>query len=347
MSKFLFLKPFEKEGLSLKNRLVMSAMTREFADENHCPTDEMRAYYERRAAHGIGLILSEGTIVHPSGDGYPTVPYMYTDENVAAWSKVVAAVQAHGAKMFCQLWHCGRISHPDYLNGAVPVSSSAIAPEGNHSRLKKPFVTPRALETQEIPEVVEMFVRAAQQALRAGFDGVEIHAGHGYLIDQFFDSRVNHRTDAYGGSIGNRCRLALMIARRVLEVAGPTRTSVRISPSREMNGLYEWPNLEAMLDYLIPELDAAGVRILDVSCARSDYAQTSGRMVRLIRPRWPHILMAGASLPPEAADKEIRDGVIDLVTYGRHILANPDFIEKITRGGPLVPYETEMLKTLY
>lgn len=347
MNKYFFLEPFGKEGLHLKNRLVMTAMTRSFADGKHSPTDEMRAYYERRAAHDIGLILTEGTIVHPSGDGYPNVPYMYADEHVAHWKKVVDAVHVHGAKMFCQLWHCGRISHPDYLNGALPVSSSAIAAEGNHSKLKKPFVAPRALETEEIPEIIEMFVHATHRALRAGFDGVEIHAGHGYLFDQFFDSRINHRTDHYGGSIENRCRFALMTVERVLEIAGPTRTSVRISPSREMNGLYEWPDLEAMLDYVIPELDTMGLRILDVSSARSDYLQTSGRMVRLIRPRWVHILMAGASLSPEQADEEVKNGFIDLVTCGRHILANPDYIQKITRGEKLTPYDNEMLKSLY
>lgn len=347
MNDYFFLKPFQKEGLSIKNRLVMSAMTRNFADKNHCATDLMREYYARRAKNGIGLILTEGTIIHPSGDGYPDVPYIYTDAHMESWKKVTEAVHAEGAKIFCQLWHCGRISDPFYLNGELPVSSSVLPGEGVHSRLKTPFVAPRALQTDEIPGIVDMFAHAAENALRAGFDGVEVHAGHGYLLDGFLDNNVNDRTDAYGGSIENRCRFPLMVIKKVLQIAGPMRTAVRISPSREMNGLYEWPEKEAMLAYLIPKLDEIGLRILDVSCARSDYFKTSGMTIRQIRPLWPHILMGGASLPPREADEEIKNGFIDLVTYGRYILANPNFVGKITKGEALVEYSKDLLKILY
>lgn len=347
MNDYFFLKPFEKFGLALKNRLVMTAMTRNFADKNHCATDLMRAYYERRAKDGVGLILTEGTIIHPSGDGYPDVPYIYTEEQVESWKPVVKAVQAQGTKIFCQLWHCGRISDPVFLDGALPVSSSNLPGVGVHSRLKTPFVSPRALEADELPDIVEMFAHAARNALAAGFDGVEVHAGHGYLLDSFFDSNVNTRTDDYGGSIPNRCRFPLQVIKSVLEVAGPLKTSVRISPSREMNGLYEWPERDAMLAYLIPALDAMGVRILDVSCTHANYFETSGTVVRLIRPVWPHIIISGASLAPEKADEEIQAGFIDLVTYGKFILANPDFVEKITSGRELAPYSKELLKTLY
>lgn len=312
----------------------------------------MRAYYERRAADGVGLILTEGTIIHPSGDGYPNVPYIYTDNQIKKWKEVVDAVHAHDAKIFCQLWHCGRISHPDYFNGNLPVSSSAVRPEGNAPRTQKPMVTPRALEHDEVPQVIEMFAEATHKALKAGFDGVEIHGGHGYLIDQFFDSRINQRIDEYGGSVQNRCRFGIEVTKAVLDIAGPERTSLRISPSREMGGaLYEWPDLEEMIDYLIPELDELGLRILDISCARSDtvhiYDSTSGKIVRRVRPLWPHTILSGASLPPEKADEELESGLVDLITYGRFILANPDFVKKITNGEPLVPYNTKMLKTLY
>ena len=346
------LEPFSKYNLSLKNRVVMSAMTRNFADADHNPTDLMRAYYERRAANNVGLILTEGTIIHPSGDGYPDVPYIYTDAQMDAWKYITDAVHAYGAKIFCQLWHCGRISHPDYLGGKLPVSSSAVRPEGNAPHMQVPMVTPHALLHDEIPGIVEMFKEAAKKALAAGFDGVEIHGGHGYIIDQFFDSRINQRTDEYGGSIENRCRFGLDIVKAVLDVTGPERTALRISPSREMSGvLYEWLNLDDMIVYLIPQLDVLGLRILDISCARSDtvniYQSTSGKLARMIRPRWPHIIIAGASLPPEEAEKEIADGFVDLVTYGRFILANPDFVKKITAGEPLIPYNPEMRKTLY
>lgn len=348
MNKHSFLKSFEKEGLQLKNRLVMTAMTRNFADQNHCATDLMREYYERRAKGGVGLILTEGTIIHPSADGYPDVPYINTDEQVESWKKVTNAVHSHDTKIFCQLWHCGRISDPQYLNGEFPVSASDLPGEGVHSRTKRPFVAPRALTAEEMPDIVEMFAHSTELALRAGFDGVEVHAGHGYLLDGFFDSTVNNRTDEYGGSIENRCRFPLMVFKRVLEIAGSDRVAVRIAPSRDLNGrLHDWPDRDAMLDYLIPQLDAVGLRILDISCVHSDYSKTSGVVVRHIRPIWPHVIISGASLPPEKADEEIEGGCIDLVTYGRFIIANPDFVEKITKGEPLVEYSREMLNTLY
>lgn len=351
----LLLSPFSKYGLTLKNRVVMSAMTRNFADTNHNPTDLMRAYYERRAENGVGLILTEGTIIHPSGDGYPRVPHIYTDEQIEKWKHVTDAVHKHGGTIFCQLWHCGRISHPDYLGGNLPVAPSAVRPEGNAPHLEVPMVTPRALEHDEIPEIVEMFAEATRKALQAGFDGVEIHGGHGYLIDEFFDSRINQRTDEYGGSVENRCRFGLEVTKAVLEIGGPERTILRISPSREMGGaLYEWPQLEDMITYLIPKLDVIGLRMLDISCARSDtlniYHATSGNIVRLTRPLWPHIIIAGASLPPERAEEEIKNGFVDLITYGRFILANPDFVKKITpplQGESLVPYDPEMRKILF
>lgn len=352
MRDLILLQPFDLYGLSLKNRIVMSAMTRNFTGKNHAPTDLMADYYARRAEHGVGLILTEGAIVHPSGDGYPDVPYIYNETHIAGWQKVVDKVHGFHTPIFCQLWHCGRISHPDYLGGELPVSSSAVKPEGVTSRSKKSFVTPRALTREEMPEVVAMFANAAKNAKSAGFDGVEIHGAHGYLIEQFLDSRINQRIDEYGGSVENRSRFLLEVVEAVLAVVGSNRTALRISPSREMGGvLYEWPDMEAMLSYLVPKLNKIGLKILDVSCARSDqfeiYFNTSGKALRIIRPLWPHIIMAGASLAPERADEEIRSGFIDLATYGRFILANPDFVERIRDGKDLVPYNVEMLKTLY
>ena len=344
---YFFLKPFAQDGLSLKNRVVMSAMTRNFSSEDHLATDEMKDYYARRAKYGVGLILTEGTIIHPLADGYPRVPYIYTKEQTESWKKVVDAVHKEDTKIFCQLWHCGRISHPDYLGGQIPVSVSNIKPDGNAPRINQPFVAPRALLTEEIPEIVEMFEVATRNALLAGFDGVEIHAGHGYLLDSFFDSRINNRTDQYGGSIENRCRFPLMVLKAVLAIAGPFSTSLRISPSREMNGIYEWPDKDEMLAYLLPEMERLGLTILDVSCARSDYRKTSGKVVHAIRSKWKGTLMSGASLSFEDADEEVKSGYIDLVTYGRFLIANPDLVQKIEEGSPLVPYDTQMLKTLH
>lgn len=351
MQNLTILKPFKLFDLNLKNRIVMTAMTRNFADKNHVPTNLMREYYTLRAKNGIGMILTEGTIIHPSGDGYLSVPYIYTNAQIKGWQKITSSVHKFKTGIFCQLWHCGRISHPDYLGGAIPVSSSAVRPEGVTSRTKKPFVTPRALKLNEIPQIIKMFSKAAQNALSAEFDGVEIHGGHGYLLDQFLDSRINQRHDAYGGSIENRCRLLLEVVKAVLDVTGTDKTILRISPSREMKGIiYNWPNLEEMIRYLIPKLDQAGLRILDISCARSDffeiYKKTSGRVIHMVRPLWKHKILGGSSLPPEKAENEVKKGMLDLVTYGRMIIANPDFIAKISQGKKLVPYSKDMLDNL-
>jgi N-ethylmaleimide reductase len=331
---------------SLRNRIVMAAMTRGFADQDHCATEAMSAYYARRARDGVALILTEGTIVHPSGDGYNNVPYIVTDPQTRSWARVVDAVHSAGGKIFSQLWHCGRISHPDYLGGRPPVSSTDRAASGIHKENGKPFAVPRRLEEGEMAGIYRMFVDAALNAQAAGFDGVELHLAHGYLADQFFDARVNDRTDRYGGSVENRCRFGLELTEQVLRALDPKRVMIRISPSRDMGGLYDWPDLEAMLAHLIPALDEVGLRLLDVSCARADYYATSGRVIRMIRPQWPHILVGGASLSREQAETELC-GWLDMVSYGRHILANPDFVTRMRAGAELVTFDRSMLGSLW
>lgn len=332
---------------SLPSRVVMSAMTRDQADPDRRATPEMAAYYARRAKGGAGLILTEGVIVDPSGDGYRRVPHMRNPAQAASWQPVVKAVQSAGARIFCQLWHCGRISHPEFTGGLPPVSSTNRAAEGINRRNDLPFGVPRALDAEEMPGIYQQFLRSAGLAMDAGFDGVELHLGHGYLADQFLDGRVNDRTDRYGGSIANRCRFALELTEAVLGALGSGRVMVRISPSRDMGGVHDWPDLDAMVAHLIPSFEALGLRLLDVSCARADYFATSGRVIRLIRPLWRHLLVGGASLAPEAAEAELSGGWLDLVTYGRLLIANPDLVARIRDGKPLVPYQTSMLDTLH
>lgn len=346
MTEFL-LRPFWHEYFGeLKNRVVMSAMTRGFAGPDHRCTPAMRDYYARRASDGVALILTEGIIVDATGDGYRDVPYLTSEAQAESWTETVRSVHEAGSRIIAQLWHCGRISHEDFTGGVQPVSSTNRRAEGINRQNDKPYAVPRALRASEIPEVYGQFTRASRLAIAAGFDGIELHLAHGYLADQFFDARVNDRTDRYGGSAENRCRFGLELARCVLQECGPERVMVRISPSREMDGAYDWPDLDAMLAFLIPALHAAGVRMLDVSCARADYYATSGRIVRLIRPQWPHFLMGGASLSPDKAEAEIRDGHLDMVTWGRHILANPDFVSRLRAGMPLRPMHPSMLKVL-
>lgn len=331
---------------ALQSRVVMTAMTRSFAGPGHVATAAMADYYARRAAHGVGLILTESTAIHPSGEGFPDGPQMDTQEQVASWRTVVEAVHDAGSPIFSQLLHAGRISHPDYTDGAELVSSTDRPAGGINRRNNKPYGTPRRLQISEIPSIYDLFRRAAVNALEAGFDGVEVHLAHGYIADQFLDSRVNDRSDDYGGSVEKRCRFALELTEIILKECGVARTMVRISPSREMGGLYDWPDLPDMMQYLIPALDQLGLRMLDVSCARSEYYATSGRVIREIRPLWPHLLLGGASLTTELAQAELDQGLVDMVTYGRLLLANPDFVEKVRDGRALVPFEAHHLDTL-
>jgi N-ethylmaleimide reductase len=329
----------------VQSRTVMAAMTRSFAPD-HLANAAMARYYARRAEGGVGLILTEGTIVHPSGDGYRDVPHIATDPQAESWRPVVAAVQAAGGRIFSQLWHCGRISHPDFTGGVAPVSSTARAAEGINRQNDKPFGQPRALDAREMPDIYEMFAAAARRALAVGFDGVQLHMGHGYLVDQFFDARVNDRTDAYGGSVEGRCRFALELLDHVLAAVPAAKVMVRISPSREMGGLYDWPDLEAMIAYLIPQFAARGLRMLDVSCAGSDYSATAARVVRLVRPLWSGLLIGGASLGTTQAEAEHAAGLLDMVTWGRALIANPDLVRRLRDGDEPVAFDRSMLSSL-
>jgi N-ethylmaleimide reductase len=331
----------------LNSRVSMSAMTRGFSINNHLCNELIAEYYERRAKDGVGLILTEGIIIHPTGDGYNNVPHLYTVEQANSWKITTEKVHQYGGKIFAQLWHCGRISHPDFTEGKTIVSSSNIQAEGINRQNNKPFGIPRKLEIVELPQIIDMYINSAEKAFAAGFDGVQIHMGHGYLIDQFFDSRINNRDDIYGGSIENRCRFPLEIIETLINKFGSSKIMIRISPSRFMGSIYEWPQMEEMLEYFIPKVSEIGLKLLDISCADANYYQTSGKVIRLIRKSWNHFLIGGASLSIEQATKEIEDGLLDMVTWGRFILANPDFIHKGKSGLELVNMTPELRAKLY
>jgi N-ethylmaleimide reductase len=344
---FSFLEPYHSELLGhLKNRVAMSAMTRGFADANHCCIRDIANYYIRRAEHGVGLILTEGAVVHPSADGYANVPHLFTNEQAHSWQETIEGVHKYKSKIFAQLWHCGRISHPDFTGGIQPVSSTNRPAEGVNRQNQKPFGVPRSLHESEIPEIIQMHIDSAEKAFAVGFDGVEIHMGHGYLIDQFLDARINDRNDAYGGSVENRCRFAIELAETLVKRFGANKVTIRISPSRFMGGLYEWPNLDEMIAYLLPTLNAVGLRIIDISCANANYFETSGKVIRNVREVWPHTILGGASLTPEAAENEVITGLLDVVTWGRFILANYDFVEKVQNNKKLFDMDDSMRSRL-
>lgn len=339
--------PLDRPGfIKLRNRTVMSAMSRGFAGEGHHPTPAMRDYYARRAAGGAGLILTEGTLVHQSGDGWNNAPYIASDAHAVSWKPVVDAVHQSGGAIACQLWHTGRISHSDYTVDQ-PVSSTNVAAAGMNRQNGKPYGEPRALTPEEMPTIYGYFADAARRSIEiAGFDAVELHTGHGYLADQFLDARVNDRTDRYGGSVENRCRFALELIEAVLKAVPADRVIARISPSRFMGGLYDWPDLEEMIAYFIPALHDLGLNALDISCANANYFDTAGRIVRMVRPLWKGVLIGGASLTPEQANAELDAGLLDAITWGRAFIANPDLVAKIESGAEWTTFEDAMRETL-
>lgn len=347
MSNLAILGAFHHPVLGpFKNRVVMAPMTRSFATADHLCTPKIVDYYERRAKGGVGLIITEGIIVHPSADGYNSVPYLHDRDQMLSWKPVVEAVHKHQTKIYAQLWHCGRISHPDYTNGYDVVSSTSIAAAGLNRQNNKSFGVPRALLAEEMPAIYKMFSDSAQLAIDAGFDGVELHMGHGYLVDQFLDARINDRSDAYGGSIANRCRFAFELLQAVIDRIGVEKVMVRISPSRFMGGLYEWPDLYEMLDELVMGFNKRGLLQLDISCANANYYETSGKIIRYIRPKWPHLIVGGASLAIDSAEEEYKSGLLDFVTWGRAIIANPDFVERIHQGVDLKVFDDRMRESL-
>jgi 2,4-dienoyl-CoA reductase-like NADH-dependent reductase (Old Yellow Enzyme family) len=221
-----------------------------------------------------------------------------------------------------------------------------VAAAGINRQNGKPYGEPRALTPDEMPTIYGYFADAARRAIDVGFDAVELHTGHGYLADQFLDARVNDRTDSYGGSVENRCRFALELIEAVLRAVPANRVIARISPSRSMGGIYDWPDLDEMIAYFIPALQQRGLTALDISCANSVYADTAGRIVRMIRPIWDGVLIGGASLSVEAANAELDAGLLDAVTWGRAFIANPDLVAKIEGGAPWTPFEDAMRDTL-
>jgi N-ethylmaleimide reductase len=345
-SKILFTPPQFDFIHGLKNRVVMAPMTRGFTNSQHECTNLIENYYHRRAESGIGLILTEGMVIHPSGNGYNNVPYIFSKSHADSWKRAIQKVHDCGTKIFAQLWHCGRISHDDFTEGYSLISSTSKPAEGINRQNGKPFGIPIALETHEIDSIIRLFENSTELALGAGFDGVEIHMGHGYLIDQFLDGRINDRTDIYGGSIENRCRFAVDLAQQLVSKFNADKVMVRISPSRYMSGIYNWPELDQMLAYLLRNFDEIGIRLLDISCANANYYETSGKVIRSIRSNWKHLLIGGASLTLEQATHELTEGYLDLVTWGRAILANPDFVRKLTFGSELIPFSDSMRSEL-
>ncbi|WP_182866619.1 alkene reductase [Rhodopirellula sp. JC639] len=323
--------------LTLPNRVVMAPLTRARAGERRIPNDLMAEYYSQRAS--AGLIISEATVVSPQGIGWPNTPGIYNDEMTEGWKQVVDAVHASNGRIFLQLWHTGRASHSDFHDGELPVAPSAIAIEGDGVHTpsgKKPYETPRALGTEEIPGIVSDYRQAAERAKRAGFDGVEIHSANGYLLDQFLQSKTNHRTDAYGGSIENRYRLLEEVVQAVTSVWSSDRVGVRIAPNGSFNDMGS-PDYREQFTYVARRLDEHNLGYLHVMDGTGFGFHELGPAMTLadFREVYSGRLMGNVDYTRESAETAIADGDTDLIAFGRPYISNPDLVERFANGWPL------------
>ncbi len=333
------LSPFDLSGLALRNRVVMAPLTRGRAGHDRIPNDLMAEYYTQRASAGI--IIAEATTISEQGFGWVDSPGIYNDVQVAGWRKITAALHAKGTPIFLQLWHCGRASHSSFHGGRPAVSASAIKINGDYIHTptgKQPYETPRALETPEVIAVVEDYRLAAERAKAAGFDGVEIHAANGYLINQFLDSKTNQRTDRYGGSVENRFRFLKEVVEAVLTVWPADRVGVRLSPNGNFNDMGA-PDFRETYVHAATQLNAFGLAYLHVVDGLAFGFHEQGQPMTLaeFRPVFSGPLMANCGYTQESAEAAITSGQADLIAFGRPFLSNPDLVERFANGWELNP----------
>ena len=340
--------PLRLGRVTLQHRVVMAPLTRMRASAHgNVPTALNAEYYAQRATKG-GLQIAEATPVSWQGHGHPNVPGIHTAAQIEGWRLVTDAVHAKGGVIFLQLWHTGRVSHSSHQpDGAQPVGPSMIPAVGmtiNAAFERVPYQTPRALETAEVAGVVESFRQAAANAMQAGFDGVEIHGANGYLLEQFLLSTINDRTDQYGGSIANRCRLHLEIADAVSAEIGADRTGIRLSPWGIANGSSE-PDPEPLFTHLITELakrDLVYLHFIEPRASGTGQADIfrdgQPSVARLFRAIWPNVLIDAGGYDAAGALEAVRSGGADAVAFGRFFISNPDLPHRIEVGAEFTPY---------
>lgn len=321
--------PLKVGDLLLPNRVLMAPLTRSRAGVTRTPNALMAEYYSQRAS--AGLIISEATVVSPMGIGYADTPGIWSADQVAGWRQVTEAVHAAGGRMFLQLWHVGRISHPVFLDGELPVAPSALAPGGNVSLLRPatPFVVPRPLDRNEIPEIVAAFTRGAQNAELAGFDGVELHGANGYLLDQFLQDSTNHRDDDYGGPEENRARLMLEVTDAAVSVWGPGRVGLHLAPRGDAHSMGD-SNRAATFGYVARELARRKIAFI---CAREHVGPDS--IGPQLKAAFGGVYIANEGFTHESAQQALDAGLADAVAFGKLFIANPDLPARFLSGAPL------------
>tara|TARA_B100000700_G_scaffold141094_1_gene157078 strand:+ start:12281 stop:13411 length:1131 start_codon:yes stop_codon:yes gene_type:complete len=332
--------PIEIGPYALTNRIVMAPLTRARSPEG-IATSMMQEYYTQRAS--AGLIISEGLNISPQAVGYAFTPGLWTTEQIESWRPVTSAVHDKGGRIFAQLWHVGRVSHPDLqLGGLLPVAPSAVRPnvDAFTAEGKKPVKTPRALRVDELTEIVADYEQAARNALDAGFDGVEIHAANGYLLDQFMRDGANQRTDAYGGAVENRIRLTLEVTRAVAAICDGGRTGLRISPLNTASDLSD-SNPEPVFTALVDQLNDIVLAYLHVVEGVTGGSRTveGGFDLNVLRQRFKGLYMANNGYGRDLALSARRSNTADLIAFGRPYIANPDLVTRLERGAPLNPLD--------
>jgi len=330
--------PIDLGPLTLPNRIFMAPLTRCRASEGHVPNDLNVEYYSQRAS--AGLIISEATSVSPRGYGYPNTPGIHTDPHVAGWKKITDAVHSKGGHIYLQLWHVGRISHPAYQeDGTQPIAPSAVKPKGQifTGTGMEEYVTPRALEKEEIPSIIEEYIHGARLAKKAGFDGVEIHNANGYLLDQFLRNRTNLRGDSYGGSVQNRARLTLEVTEAVCAVWGADRVGIRFSPSGVFNDMSDSNPLETF-GHVLQELNRFGLayaHITQVTAQDIAHGAVAGVGPKELKPFWNGKIVSAGGFTLETGNRALAEDWADAIAFGVPFISNPDLPERFRRNGPL------------
>ena len=349
MTDSLF-QPLQLGKLTLKNRIVMPPMTRSRATQPGNEANEMMAeYYAQRAS--AGLIVAEGTQISAMGQGYAWTPGIYSPSQIAGWKKVTDAVHAQDGAIFAQLWHVGRVTHPDNIGGEQPISSSAIKAEnvkvfidnGNQEPGFVDVVMPREMSKEDIKNVVEEYRQAALNALEAGFDGIELHGANGYLINQFIDSEANERTDEYGGSIENRLRFLDEVVAVMVEAIGADRVGVRLAPFTSLNGTVDATPVETYIAAaaLLNKHNIVYLHIAEVDW--DDAPETPLAFRQAVREAFKGVLIYAGRYDAQKGEQALNEGLADLIGFGRPFVSNPDLPNRIQQGYPLAPHDPETL----
>ena len=345
------LKPIKLGDLTLKNRVIMAPMTRSRADNPaKVPTADLQGlYYKQRAS--AGLIITEGSQVSEKAVGYINTPGIHTKEQTEAWKEVTKMVHDEGGKIFIQLWHVGRISHPDFHNGDLPHAPSALNPNAKSFTPEgfKDTVSPKEMTLEDIKQTIQDFKNAAKNAWEAGFDGVEIHSSNGYLLHQFFSSTSNIREDEYGGSIENRSRILFEIIDEIKTVMPENRIGLRLNPS--LHGIFGMTLNEDTIptfDYIIEKLNEYDLAYLHLSEPFNDVSEVEGAVTEIAkryRPIYKDNLMINANFDQEKGNKVIEEGDADMVAYGKPYISNPDLVERFAANAALAEYNTDTFYT--